>query len=42
MALMEAEKGHGKSVKVHAFLVAQNITRDIEALASKFGISSVV
>jgi hypothetical protein len=40
-ALMEAEKGHGKSVEVYAFLVAYSITRDVEDLASKFGISCV-
>lgn len=37
-ALMEAEKGHGRPVKVHAFLVAYNITRDVEDLAKRLGI----
>lgn len=41
-ALMEAEKGHGGPVKVHAFLVAYGITKDAEDLASKLGISCVV
>jgi len=41
-ALMEAEKGHGKPVKVRAFLVAYGVTKDVEDLASKFGIPCIV
>jgi hypothetical protein len=41
-ALMKAEKGHGKPMKVQAFLVAYQITRDIEELATLFNISCVV
>ena len=40
-ALMEAEKGHGKPIKIYTFLVAYSITRDVEQLASLFNISCV-
>lgn len=38
LALLQAEKGHGLSVQVDAFLVAYEIPADISLFAAKFGI----